>query len=884
MTNESTTILNNQSHNLTITVLKCNRKTRRAAKTFKMDNNKLIYKSDYNIGTYVTYEVHTFSNQDDLYKFLFYLADQPSKFIIMGAPKKDAGDVVRRKFHEPYAAFDRAPSYILMMDIDKVDCPEHLDPYHDPEGVIDWIQQMLPAPFIGVKCYYQFSASQNIPYKDGKLNGKVSVHLWFVCDRLVSDTEWKRYFKSVSAPVDCNIYNPVHPLFTANPIFENMPDPLPNRNGIFKGKKDIVTVPEIPEEKKVGFVTRPQIDVIPDDNNCKKAIELILPHYKKGLRNKLCSALAGTLYRHGWNEENTSDFILQLAQTASDDEAHSRYKNALRACDSINSNNKVPGIPTLKELDINIDEVLPLLGINNDSKIDTEISKLDKEPSIKEIEDIICKVAFLPKTKQEYYIQQIKNKTKFNIGPLREMVKEAKSKNEVSLKSEDLPYNIMVSYVDCKYANGNHLLHSIDGNYWNYIGTHWGVIDKKKIEGELLVDINDTLAPLGKTGVSPIQNQCMRMLPGYLDSLREYDPFEASYEDIPSVINSLNSEIWIGQQGGISLKPHRPDSYLRNCLNVKYDPNAKAPKFYNAVIDIFSNSSDPHGMFLHFMELIGYICQPSREHAIIVLFHGNGSNGKTSLMRLIERVIGPNNLKKCRLNDIENSSFKVGGLDGKLMVVDDDVDVNTVINDGFVKKISEEKTMTGEHKFKDEFNFVCRAIPVMLANHFPKTRDLSLGFRRRLMVIPFYRSFEFDGSKKPNIFNPIWEEEGSGILNYIIQGVSNLKKRGNFQEPKDCIMAREDWIKNSNNFTYFIAEECKNALGQRTSVRELFKAYDKYCTDEYISQKLQRRNFKKNFVDLGYKTSRIEGEYYVWDLILAEYDFVTDSERSEPTL
>ena len=54
---------------------------------------------------------------------------------------------------------------------------------------------------------------------------------------------------------------------------------------------------------------------------------------------------------------------------------------------------------------------------------------------------------------------------------------------------------------------------------------------------------------------------------------------------------------------------------------------------------------------------------------------------------------------------------------GKLLFVDDDVRAGAKLPDGALKKISEAKLLTGEHKFKPAFTFVNRAFPMLLCNN-----------------------------------------------------------------------------------------------------------------------------------------------------------------------
>ncbi|MCD8525987.1 MAG: hypothetical protein LRY62_02150 [Alphaproteobacteria bacterium] len=62
--------------------------------------------------------------------------------------------------------------------------------------------------------------------------GTISAHLWFWCDRPVSDVEWKAFFKAHGSKVDLAVYSAVQPHYTAQPIFVGMADPVPERIGL----------------------------------------------------------------------------------------------------------------------------------------------------------------------------------------------------------------------------------------------------------------------------------------------------------------------------------------------------------------------------------------------------------------------------------------------------------------------------------------------------------------------------------------------------------------------------------------------------------------------------------------------------------------------------
>lgn len=198
-----------------------------AAKQFICMEDGTIQKQNYNAGKLFTHEQKEVSGLECLFTALTVLSNDPSKFVIRGALREDAATMVLRRSNGDGAAFDPCPRRWGTLDIDKLEYPPVLDVETNPDKVIQFIKNSLPEPFKSSQCVYKFSSSQNVPEKIGEAcKQKVSVHLWYWCDRLVSDQEWKAFFKQNPCSVDCSLFTPVQPHFTANPIFIGMNDPL----------------------------------------------------------------------------------------------------------------------------------------------------------------------------------------------------------------------------------------------------------------------------------------------------------------------------------------------------------------------------------------------------------------------------------------------------------------------------------------------------------------------------------------------------------------------------------------------------------------------------------------------------------------------------------
>jgi putative DNA primase/helicase len=109
----------------------------------------------------------------------------------------------------------------------------------------------------------------------------------------------------------------------------------------------------------------------------------------------------------------------------------------------------------------------------------------------------------------------------------------------------------------------------------------------------------------------------------------------------------------LGADGTADLRPHRPESHLRHCLDVTYDPQATCPKYDQALREIFAKADNPAAMVRHFNEVFGYIIQPKRNLPAIVIMSGGGDNGKTVLIRTVTWLLGTDLVHAQRVEDLE---------------------------------------------------------------------------------------------------------------------------------------------------------------------------------------------------------------------------------------
>jgi putative DNA primase/helicase len=323
----------------------------------------------------------------------------------------------------------------------------------------------------------------------------------------------------------------------------------------------------------------------------------------------------------------------------------------------------------------------------------------------------------------------------------------------------------------------------------------------------------------------------------------------------PNVVNTLNCELWLHDDGTVEARPHDPATGMRHVLDVKFLPKATCHEYDAAVQGIFQEAEFPQTLIQNFEELMGYAIQLRRDIALIVVMIGEGNNGKTSLVRLLTELVGSDFVYSGRIDELDDSRFGIGNLFGKLLFVDDDVRAGAKLPDGALKKTSEAKLLTGEHKFKPAFSFVNRAFPIILCNNLPSLADLSHGMMRRLHVVPFDRTFT-EGETDRDLFDRIVENELSGVLNRALAGWKRLKLRKRFRRSSDMARARHELLVHANPLKGFIDECCEADPRGKVTLEVFYDAYRDWATESGYSLAQVKSTVKGNLEHLGYPVRR----------------------------
>ncbi len=152
--------------------------------------------------------------------------------------------------------------------------------------------------------------------------------------------------------------------------------------------------------------------------------------------------------------------------------------------------------------------------------------------------------------------------------------------------------------------------------------------------------------------------------------------------------------------------------------------------------------------------------------------------------------------------------------------------------------MSKVKRLTGGDKLpslfmgKIHFSFIPAHTMWLMGNHKPTIAAGGESFFRRLRLLPFLHTVPED-QKIIGLANILLEEEGPGILNWVIAGAVDVLKNG-MQTPDAVMAATSLYAEEEDALARFIEDKCTlgPATGFRIDTAQMRREYDTWCREQ----------------------------------------------------
>jgi P4 family phage/plasmid primase-like protien len=437
------------------------------------------------------------------------------------------------------------------------------------------------------------------------------------------------------------------------------------------------------------------------------------------------------------------------------------------------------------------------------------------------------------------------------------------------------------------WADGAHLTRTGAHAFWEYLDGCWRLRGEYIIETRIQQTVDRVLyveakqnpglvGVLENKDASTVAGQLLSYLPKLVTNTL-LDPMGlAGLSGDSEVINCANGELWFGKGdgGGALFSGHEPGHRLTYQVSTAWRGGSRCPLFMQLIGAQFDVDTQRH-----LIEWLGYCVQLSRHKPTIGLWHGEPGTGKSTLSHVLMQLMGSENVKRASFAALRrgNNNHFEAGLVSKLMIIDDDFAAGELLPDGLLKTLSEGRVLTANPKGRDEFNFACRAVPLILTNHWPKCADTSGALEDRLQVFDFPHRFRGTDEEDEQLKFRIVADELSGVLRELARGYERLRKRGYWDPSVACKRALSHWRGHSNSFMTWLSEYTRiDPEAKAVTLTAVYRTYQNWHHMAGISgAPLGLPTFRSNLEAQGATISMGHGkQLHTKNLVVADpFDF-----------
>lgn len=309
------------------------------------------------------------------------------------------------------------------------------------------------------------------------------------------------------------------------------------------------------------------------------------------------------------------------------------------------------------------------------------------------------------------------------------------------------------------------------------------------------------------------------------------------------------------------LLPNEPDYLITRYSDAEFDPNAQCPTWLQFLDDVFiGDMATIDAVQL----LLGYTLTGYSREEIMIFCVGFGANGKSIFSNVVSAIMGdysraaPSSLLAARRSDDHGARNDLAMLDGARLVSINELPGGMHLDEQMVKQLAGREPISARFLHKEFFTYQPRFTPWVRTNHKPIVKGDDDGIWRRLVVLPFRRTFA-PGERDPHLECKLLQER-DGILAWMVEGAQRYLRQGLKLSPA---MKREQaqYRKASDMLGEFLDECTEVAADARVEQKALFTSWQDWCRENGV-QPSSKKTFTERLNERGYPPKESNGKRY----------------------
>jgi putative DNA primase/helicase len=329
------------------------------------------------------------------------------------------------------------------------------------------------------------------------------------------------------------------------------------------------------------------------------------------------------------------------------------------------------------------------------------------------------------------------------------------------------------------------------------------------------------------------------------------------------------------------LRQHNALDFLTRCIKLNYNPLAPCDQWKHFLNTIFAGDADLI-KFIH--QALGMSLSGDTSEQCLFICHGNGSNGKTTMLEAVRIIMAgyglAANIESFQVRKNETVRNDIAELYGARLVTASENTIGSRLNEAFIKKATGKEPLRARRLHENEFEFMPELTLWLAVNHKPVVKDTTKGMWRRVHFIPFQVTFEEHQIDK-HFVEKLLTHESEGIFAWLVQGCIAWYTAGRLNVPKAVKDATQAYKAEMDTTSNFLANECQFAEDERATTKELLERYESWCEEN--GEHYHAKDLKRALNERGLHSRRGTGGSYVYHgvRVLATDEIVNVSEGSE---
>jgi P4 family phage/plasmid primase-like protien len=277
----------------------------------------------------------------------------------------------------------------------------------------------------------------------------------------------------------------------------------------------------------------------------------------------------------------------------------------------------------------------------------------------------------------------------------------------------------------------------------------------------------------------------------------------------------------------IDFRTHSRTDMITKMAPVTYMPGAKYLTWMKFMDTIFDGDQE---LISWLQKVAGYALTGSLEEQCVFFLIGDGSNGKSTFLNTLKRILGdyavqanPDSFMVNKFSSAGAARADLLRLAGARMTIASEGEDGQQLAESFIKQITggEEISTRGLYS-KYQTEFLPKFKLFFCSNHKPRISGTDHGIWRRIRVIPFNVIIP-DKDCDPNMSEKLFHE-ASGILNWALEGCLRWQTEGLKDVPASVIKASMDYRAENDVIDRFM-NECVCKGDGKIYSSQLYKAY-----------------------------------------------------------